>query len=97
MKKKRKEPIFDSQAYWDDFERRYLRGEMKTIPDFARAKKALALAARRKLDERTKLVSIRVRKNDLEKLRARSEREGLPYQTLINSLIHKYAEGDYKR
>lgn len=30
-------------------------------------------------------------------LRARSESEGLPYQTLINSLIHKYAEGGYKR
>lgn len=69
----------------------------KSIPNLARAKKALALAARRTLQERSKLVSIRVREYDLARLRARSEREGLPYQTLINSLIHKYAEGEYKR
>ena len=47
--------------------------------------------------EKTKLVSIRVRAHDLERLRARAEREGLPYQTLINSLIHKYAQGDRSR
>ena len=88
----KKAPRFDSKAYWDDFERRFERGEMKSIPNLARAKKALALAAHRTLREKTKLVSIRVREYDLARLRARSEREGLPYQTLINSLIHQYAD-----
>lgn len=74
-----------------------LSGKAKSIPNLAQAKKDLAAAAHRTRLERTKLVSIRVREYDLARLRARSEREGLPYQTLINSLIHKYAEGDYER
>ena len=95
MKKiKKREPRFDSQAYWDDFEKRYLRGEMKTIPNFEQHRKDLAASARNQR-LKTKLVSIRVREHDLERLRARAEREGLPYQTLINSLIHKYANTEY--
>ena len=74
------------------WEKWILSGKAKSIPDLARAKKALALAAHRTLREKTKLVSIRVREHDLARLRARSEREGLPYQTLINSLIHQYAD-----
>jgi|SRR3989344_3701762 len=94
MKKKTKKELpFDSQAYWDDFETRYLRGEMKTIPNFKQHRKDLAASARAQR-EKTTMVSIRVREYDLARLRARSEREGLPYQTLINSLIHKYAQGD---
>ena len=71
-------------------------GKAKSIPNLERAKKALSIAARRARLERTRLVSIRVREHDLARLRARAERDGLPYQTLINSLIHKYAEGEYK-
>ena len=74
-----------------------LSGKAKSIPNLAQAKKDLAAAARRGRLEKTKLVSIRVREYDLARLRARLEREGLPYQTLINSLIHKYAEGELKR
>ena len=68
-------------------------GKAKSIPNLAEAKKGLAIAARRSRLARTRLVSIRVREYDLARLRARSEKEGLPYQTLINSLIHQYAEG----
>lgn len=71
-------------------------GKAKSIPNLARAKKDLAASARAQR-EKTKLVSIRVREHDLARLRARSEREGLPYQTLINSLIHKYAQKGYGR
>lgn len=35
-------------------------------------------------------VNIRIAENVLEELKRRSELEGLPYQTLISSILHKY-------
>ena len=40
--------------------------------------------------KKTKNVNIRISEFDLEKLKDRSGKEGLPYQTLIASLIHKF-------
>ena len=37
-----------------------------------------------------KSISLRVRKYDLEKLKERAQQEGIPYQTLLSSLIHKF-------
>ena len=71
-------------------------GKAKRIPNFEQHKKDFAASARAQR-EKTKLVSIRVREHDLERLRSRAEHEGLPYQTLINSLIHKYAQEEHLR
>jgi len=38
-------------------------------------------------------INIRISENDLESIKLRAAREGMPYQTLIGSLIHKYASG----
>ena len=35
-------------------------------------------------------INIRMTELDLEMLRSRAQREGLPYQTLISSVLHKY-------
>jgi predicted DNA binding CopG/RHH family protein len=35
-------------------------------------------------------VNIRIAENVLIELKRRSQREGLPYQTLISSILHKY-------
>lgn len=37
-----------------------------------------------------KNISLRVNKQDLDQLKLRAEREGIPYQTLISSIIHKF-------
>ena len=92
--KSKKAPTFDSLAFWSDFESRLERGETKTVKNFAGAKKNLAAAAWAQREE-TSMVSIRVRTYDLQRLRARAERDGFPYQTLINSLIRKYAHEEY--
>ncbi len=47
-------------------------------------------AARNTINEQRAKISIRVPKTDLAKLKAKAMREGIPYQTAINSLIHKY-------
>ncbi len=38
-------------------------------------------------------INIRISEKDLEAIRKRALDEGLPYQTLISSLLHKYASG----
>lgn len=37
-----------------------------------------------------KSISLRLKNNDLEQLKRRAEFEGLPYQTLLSSIIHKF-------
>ena len=38
-------------------------------------------------------ISLRVPQGDLTRLKSKAMQEGVPYQTLINSLIHKYVAG----
>jgi predicted DNA binding CopG/RHH family protein len=39
-------------------------------------------------EERTK-ISLRLRSSDLRRLKERASKEGMPYQTLIGSILHK--------
>jgi len=40
-----------------------------------------------------KRINIRMTERDLKKIQAKAVEEGLPYQSLISMLIHKYNEG----
>jgi predicted DNA binding CopG/RHH family protein len=42
---------------------------------------------------KTKNINIRISAYDIEKIKQRSAEEGIPYQTLISSIIHKYITG----
>jgi len=42
---------------------------------------------------KTKNINIRISAYDIEKVKQRSAEEGIPYQTLISSIIHKYVTG----
>jgi predicted DNA binding CopG/RHH family protein len=46
------------------------------------------------LDTKRRRISIMVRERDLEKLKAKAAKLGMPYQTLINSILHQYGEAD---
>ena len=41
-------------------------------------------------------INIRISENDLTALQRRAARKGMPYQTLIGSVLHKYASGFLK-
>jgi predicted DNA binding CopG/RHH family protein len=41
-------------------------------------------------------INIRIPENDLTSLQRRAAREGIPYQTLIGSVLHKFASGYLK-
>ena len=45
---------------------------------------------------RDRRLNIRLSSKDLEAIQKRALAEGLPYQTLISSLLHKYASGGLK-
>ncbi|MBI4378918.1 MAG: antitoxin [Nitrospinae bacterium] len=48
--------------------------------------------ARYSLSKR-KRINIRMSERDLKKIQAKAIEEGIPYQSLISMLIHKYNEG----
>ena len=56
-------------------------------------KRALEAMARATINDERAKISLRVPKGDLTRLKSRAMQEGVPYQTLINSLIHKYVAG----
>lgn len=40
--------------------------------------------------KKNRSISLRISNFDLEKLKEKANYEGIPYQTLINSILHKY-------
>lgn len=40
-------------------------------------------------------ISLRINKNDLERLKEKADENGLPYQTMINVVIHKFVTNSY--
>ncbi len=58
--------------------------------DGQRARFAEVAAATHRKDQR---VNIRLTARDLDQIRVRALEEGIPYQTLIGSILHKYVTG----
>ncbi len=46
--------------------------------------------------KKNRKINIRISENDLDALKRKAAREGIPYQTLIGSVLHKYASGFLK-
>ena len=69
--------------------------EYEDAPNFEDTKKMLEEAATRYLELNTsKPVTIRINQLDLIKVKAKAKIGNIPYQTLLGSLIHQYAEGE---
>ena len=39
-------------------------------------------------------INIRMKADDLEDIKRIADRKGMPYQTLIGSVLHRFAKGD---
>ena len=65
------------------------RGEKRERTRYARYARATFRKDRR--------LNIRISSKDLDAIQKRALEEGLPYQTLIASLLHKYASGRLKQ
>jgi len=68
------------------------RGEWKRIPDFVQASARYRETARATL-RKDKRVNIRMAERDLVRFQKTAVHEGLPYQTLLSSILHKYING----
>jgi len=42
-------------------------------------------------------MNIRIAKRDLDRLKAKALEEGMPYQTLVSSILHNYLSGKLKK
>ncbi len=70
------------------------RGTLKQVPNVEkemRRYQKLASDFCRKTDR----ITIRISPEDKESLKARAREEGIPYQTLLSSIIHKYLTGRF--
>jgi predicted DNA binding CopG/RHH family protein len=74
-----------------DFE----QGEFESLQNFREEKRRLEGAARRTL-QKDKRINIHLSSRDLEKIQKRAVAEGIPYQTLIASTLHKFVTGRLK-
>ena len=66
------------------------RGEWVSVGNLEEQKRYWKQLAENTLAKKRKRISISVPERDLMKLKKRAEEEGMPYQTLINSILHKY-------
>jgi predicted DNA binding CopG/RHH family protein len=54
------------------------------------------IAAAKKSQQKNKRINIRLTDKDYHDIRVKAMEEGIPYQTLISSIIHKYNKGELK-
>lgn len=66
-------------------------GELRRAPDFAERKKRHQEYAEAMFREDTR-INIRLSSRDLRALQKKALAEGVPYQTLVVSILHKYVE-----
>lgn len=85
----------DNIEYLDDEERELIESIEKTpIEEFERVseqtQQQIREAARAFVQSEQTRMNIRISKADLERIKERAAREGLKYQSLIKSVLHKY-------
>ena len=68
------------------------RGELRSAPGAEREVEVARQAARNTFNK-TKRVNLRVTERDFKLAHSRAREEGIPYQTLLSSVIHKYLAG----
>lgn len=96
MKKNKKTDIF---APLDDYEKQLIKdmknNEFVEIPNQEEEMKKYRAYAEYTLEKmkKEKRITIRVDNNDLNNIRNKAVETGIPYQTLIASILHKFARG----
>ncbi len=89
MAKKQKKVILDD--YEKEILEAYEKGNLKP----SKSQTEFQPIAQNTMTKNRK-INIRISDNDLSALQRRAAREGIPYQTLIGSVLHKFASGFFK-
>jgi len=89
---KSKEPVFKLDAEEQELSDSLDRGEWVSVKnakqEIAKARKGAANYLRK-----AARINIRISESDLLRIKQKAAYEGLPYQTLIASILHKYSAG----
>lgn len=80
------------EKYEDEITRSFEEGDWKPVKNLKKEMARYRAAATETL-LKNKRVNIRISAMDLEGLQAKAAGEGLPYQTLMASVLHKYVSG----
>lgn len=65
-------------------------GKYIRIKNFEQEKKRLQEIARNTLDKKRN-INIRLSEKDLHKIKVKAAEDGIPYQTLVGSVLHRFA------
>jgi len=68
------------------------RGEWKSVPGVEKERRRFRKYADATF-KKDRRINIRISSKDLNAIQKRALEEGIPYQTLISSLLHKYVSG----
>lgn len=83
--------------YEQEIENALEKDEYTSTPNFEDTKKMFEEAARRHTElQESKSITLRLKNEDLIKIKAKAKRKGLAYQTLIGLLIREYVKGETK-
>ncbi|MDQ7838925.1 MAG: antitoxin [Thermodesulfobacteriota bacterium] len=85
-----KKTILDAEE--KDILESYERGEWRTVKNQKQEIIKLREYAKNTL-QKDKRINIRMSSKDLDQVQVIAAQEGIPYQTLISSIIHKYVSG----
>lgn len=79
----------DERATLEAFEEAFEKGKLKSIPQVNKEIKRIQTIAKQ-AGNKNKRVNIRMTDWDFNKAQEKALQEGLPYQTLLASVLHKY-------
>jgi len=69
-------------------------GEFESV--LTKKRRAELVAAAKNSVRKDKRINIRISNRDLKAVQLKATEEGIPYQTLVSSIIHKYISGSLK-
>ncbi len=86
-------PLDEEEKEWmDEVE----NGNLKSVSNLDTEKSEIIESTKQSFSKGLR-VNVRITDFDLNKLKAKAIEEGMPYQTLIGSILHQYATGKLVR
>jgi predicted DNA binding CopG/RHH family protein len=70
------------------------KGNFKSVSGANKEKDRIKKIMKGNFYSEKKIINIRLLNRDVEKIKALALKEGIPYQVLIRSVIHKYVENN---
>ena len=80
------------ETYEKEILESYGKDEWESVEDLKQKKRRYAQYAKNTF-LKNKRINVRISDKDLDGLKIKAREEGIPYQTLISSILHKYILG----